>query len=159
MGLDATVYCDCYERGIGQKIPPHPEHVFVASDGSLECTGDNLEMLLAFDNWINNEACVHKNGVALTHRLGNLAIISLLRKLLSVHAMEFPLILKKVIYNGSHGGDHLTLEQVNDLKEEVAHLSQIHCLDAEEEMALRTFQRQLQELVDVSLLLKKPIAF
>lgn len=38
MGLDATVYCDCFETGRLKELPPNPS-VFVSDDGSLDCRG------------------------------------------------------------------------------------------------------------------------
>jgi hypothetical protein len=35
MGLDAVVYCDCYERGRVRGPPPQPESVYVDANGQV----------------------------------------------------------------------------------------------------------------------------
>ena len=72
MGLDATVYCACFETGL-LKEPPPCSQIFVTDGGSLECHSEDLETLLAFDEWVNHRACNHPGGILLHHRIGNLA--------------------------------------------------------------------------------------
>lgn len=157
MGLAATVYCNCYEQGLLRNAPPHPELVAIAHNGSLVCVGDQLEMLIAFDHWLDQEACKHSGGIALTHYLGNLAQLSLLREWLSGQQADLPLLLKKVIYNGTHTGDYLSLAHVPALQQELLSVAKTHLIDSHQE--LRNFHRQLQELSEVAMKLKKPIAF
>ena len=77
MGLDAVVYCDCFEAGKLNSPPPVPALVFVASDRSLDCKSKNLEELLAFDRW-RKGACAHEDGILLHHFIGNVALVGLL---------------------------------------------------------------------------------
>lgn len=66
MGLDATVYCNCWEMGNIRKEFSRPELVCVDYDGSLGTNGGelDLELLLEFDQWRLYEACEHEYGAA-----------------------------------------------------------------------------------------------
>jgi hypothetical protein len=75
MGLDATVYCNCFEMGMLREPPPCPDIVHVTPDGSLDCKSDDLDTLLSFDRWLLERACEHENGILLHHRIGNLALV------------------------------------------------------------------------------------
>ena len=35
MGLDATVYCDCYEKGKARRPPPQPELVYLDENAQV----------------------------------------------------------------------------------------------------------------------------
>lgn len=78
MGLDATVYCNCFERGL-LKEPPPCSSIFVSDDGSLDCRSEDLNTLLAFDEWSDNRACAHRRGILVQHRIGNIAQVGLIR--------------------------------------------------------------------------------
>ena len=41
MGLDAFVFCNCYEKGKLREPPPRPGLVFVTENGSLDCKSDD----------------------------------------------------------------------------------------------------------------------
>src|SRR5579859_4261482 len=97
MGLDAKIYCDCFERR-RLLVPPRPEwDVCVETEGSRRrrhCTGI-LEDDLEFDQW-NYQACEHEFGVRLHHRIGNIATVALIRRVLSDHpGNQFPMILAR----------------------------------------------------------------
>jgi hypothetical protein len=118
MGLDATVYCDCFERG-KLRTPPLPQwHFHVGESGARSCRTSDLDEDLAFDQW-NITACEHEDGVLLHHYLGNITRVGLVREALSRHPQLFPIILGKVIHNGIHAGDMLTVEQVESMRPEV----------------------------------------
>ena len=108
MGLDATVYCNCFE--VGRVKEPPPCTVVVAADGSLDCKSDDLDTDLSFAKWLLH-ACEHANGVLLHHRLGNMALVGLVRSELRQDELKFPVLLTKVLYNGTHAGDYLTSTQ------------------------------------------------
>src|SRR5262245_41867477 len=118
MGLDATVYCDCFETGTLKELPPCPS-VLVSDDGSLDCRSEDLNTLQAFDQWLWHRACSHPSGIFLHHRIGNLAQVGLLRNELRREAAAFPILLTKVLYSGTHAGDYLTLNDVSDVKVEL----------------------------------------
>jgi hypothetical protein len=156
MGHDACVYCDCYERGRLRTPPPQSELVYVDECGQVvDAPGADVE---AFDAWAAT-ACEHPGGELIHHRLGNIALIEFLRAELSRSRGGFPILLNKVVYDGTHCGDHLDLPTVGFLGAEINSMRSLHCEDSEEEELLRTFERQMEELVAASLAVRKPIAF
>jgi len=159
MGLDACVYCDCYEKG-KVRTPPQPELVYVDECGQVslrwDVPGANVK---AFDAWVTT-ACEHDYSTHLIHhRLGNIALVGFLRLEMSRTPDEFPILLSKVVYNGTHGGDHLDLSTVELLQSEMEALKSLHCDDPEKERYLRTFEHQMTELIQTSLTVRKPVAF
>ena len=159
MGLDAVVYCDCFERG-RLRTPPRPEWgVHVDTEGGRSPATQDLDEQIAFDAWNSRDACAHEDGVLLHHRLGNITLIGLFRRLLSGQADRLPVIVTKIIYSGTHAGDSLSLEAVEQLGTEVEALAQIHDKDRENDRFLRDFEQQLRELVDCSREVGKPIVF
>ena len=74
MGLDAFVYCNCFETGRLRKSPKPEWNVRVAKDGELECTPGPLEQVMAFDYWVSREACEHEDCMAVHKRIGNIAL-------------------------------------------------------------------------------------
>lgn len=66
MGLDACVYCNCFESGKLNSEPPEPGRVFVMEDGGLDYHCDDLEQTIMFDRWLKDDACDHRNGSSIT---------------------------------------------------------------------------------------------
>ncbi len=159
MGLDATVYCDCFETGRLREPPPLANSVYVAPDGSLGCKSNILEDSLAFDQWLKWRACEHEDGVLLHHYLGNIALIGALRAEIKQRPSSFKVLLEKVIYNGVHAGDHLSQENILLLREELNDLDTFQCNDPEMALFVRHLHSQLNELIAAALSVKKPIAF
>lgn len=157
MGIDAHVNCNCYEEGKLLTLPPYPEIVCVEENGELACR--DLNQFSEFDEWLENHACEHRGGVALHYYLGNISLVAFLRKELEKNPDDFPQILAKVIYNGIHAGDYIPVDEVKVMQEEVARLSAVHSEDSEDEKILRNFEKQMTELVQCSLQMKKPIVF
>ena len=160
MSLDATVYCDCYERGKLRTPPPQPEFVFVEESGglSLDCDHPDVDQD-AFNNW-RATACEHGPwGELVSHRLGNITLIEFLRSLLATEPARFPILLAKVLYNGVHGGDFLSSADVDLVSIEVDRLKEVHAAQASDEPFVRNFERQMRELVQAAQSVGKPIAF
>ena len=158
MGLDATVYCDCFERGRLKELPPCPS-VFVSDDGSLDCRSEDLDTLQAFDQWLWHHACNHPSGIFLHHRIGNLAQVGLLRSELQREAPAFPILLTKVLYSGTHAGDYLTLNDIADLKAELEGLVTFVCSQQSNQEYVDWLRRQMTELVEAATRVGKPISF
>jgi hypothetical protein len=159
MGLDAVVYCDCFEKGRLHGLPPPGCNLLVSLDGSLLCGSDDLEVQLAFDQWQLNRACEHELGVMLHHHIGNIALVAALRNELGRQAEQFPLLLSKVLYNGTHCGDHLTVEEVKQMRSEVQALRGLPCSDTEMAGFVGEFAVHMAELVDCALRVGKPLVF
>jgi hypothetical protein len=159
MGLDASVYCDCLERG-RLRTPPRPEWgVHVDEEGARSPTTRDLDEKIAFDAWNHRDACEHEDGVLLHHRLGNSALINFFRAVLTEHAARLPVVVRKIVYSGIHAGDILSTEAVEQLAGELAVLSQVHVKDRKDEQFLRHFEHQLRELVECSRRVQKPVVF
>ncbi len=158
MGLDATVYCDCFECG-RLRTPPLPQwNVYVDSSGARFSRTENLDKDLACDQW-NTTACEHKNGVLLHRYLGNITRVGLVRESLSGHAASFPIILGKVVYSGTHAGDFLSVDQVESLRPELDALTEVRPGNERQAQCVCDFEEQLKELVAASLQVRKPISF
>lgn len=159
MGLDATVYCNCFEARQMKEPPPFAVPISVGLDGSLEFRSEDFDVTLALDQWLLNRACDHRNGILLHQRIGNMAQVELLRGELIREPDRFPVLLNQVLYNGMHAGDYLTLDDVSRLRSELLSLDTFVCSDARETVYIERFKGQMQELVDASLSVGKPISF
>jgi hypothetical protein len=159
MGLDVTVYCNCFESGRLREQSPCQTLISVAPDGSLDCRSEDLATLLEFDQWLLNRACEHENGVLLHHRIGNMAQVALLRNELNRETEKFPILLGKVLYNGTHAGDHLSLASVKKLQGELSYLAKFVCASENNQEYVAWFRQQMQELTQAALNIGKPISF
>lgn len=159
MGLDAVVYCNCFRIGKLHEPPVAVWGVYVEEDGSVAPKTEILEEQIAFDEWLNLRACEHPGGVFLHHRLGNIALIALLRAELSRSAMDFPVLLKQVLYDGMHGGDYLSQEDVDKLRPELDKLKSFKCTNSEVQSFVDDFRQQMEELVECARIVDNPIAF
>lgn len=159
MGLDATIYCDCFEAGRLREPSPYPGLTSVAPDGSLACSSEDLPTILEFDQWLLKRACKHENGVLLHHHLGNISHVALLHNELARGAERFPILLEKVLYSGAHAGDYLRLDDVRDLQGELKQIDEFVCSDEETQEYVRSLRQQMQELVAAALSIGKPISF
>lgn len=159
MSLAACVYCDCFERGRLRTPPPQSQHVFVAADGSLDTDATDLDAQLLFDQWCFGAACEHEYGVLLDHAIGNISLVAILREELSRHPDTFPILLHKILYDGIHCGDFLTLDDVSCLQRELEILAWLPTQRQENDDYLRDFHRKMSELVRTSLDIRKPIVF
>ncbi|HET6576564.1 MAG TPA: hypothetical protein VFG68_23400 [Fimbriiglobus sp.] len=159
MALDAVVYCDCFERGRLRSPPPPGCSLSVDESGFLLCGCDDLDTQIAFDHWQFDSACSHENGLLIQHRIGNIALVAALREALQETPARFPILLSRVLYNGTHCCDFIRAVEVLQLQLEVAALSGVHCRDPQMEQFMREFETQMGELVAASLAVGKPIVF
>jgi len=161
MGLDAFVFCDCYEKGRLREPPPGNVSIRVAEDGSLAREIDRVSLKndLAWDWWQECLACVHVGGVLVHHRLGNISLIGSLRTELQREASRFPILLSKVVYSGSHGGDFVSIDLIPTLRNELETLRDFQCKTRESDGFMFRFRDQMLQLVAASLSVDKPIVF
>ena len=155
MGLDAFVFCDCYEKGRLRESPPAGVTLCVQPDGSLgrEQDGGTLESDLAWDEWREQRACEHGGGILLRHRLGNISLVGLLRAELQREAERFSILVTKVVYSGSHAGDHLPVEQIPALQRELELLREFRCTSRKSDGFMTEFREQMSELAATALLI------
>jgi hypothetical protein len=161
MGLDAFIYCDCYEKGRLREPPPGGAQLCVGPDGFLtrEQNDGTLESDLAWDEWREKRACEHRGGILLHHRLGNIALIGLLRAELQGDSERFPILATKVVYSGSHCGDFLRLEEIPQLQRELELLREFHCRSRDADRFMSGFREKMSELAAMAISVGKPIAF
>ncbi len=161
MGLDASVNCSCFRKGIVASTPPHSSKVYIDDEGFVNLRSDDLDELTEFDSWRIN-ACKHDDMCAVHHYIGNSARISgLLRELDSlVEEESIPIIMEKVLYSPGHAGDYLTTEDMYLLQSEIEWLS----LKAEKRNykgleRCMVFIKQMTELIGAAILHSNPIGF
>ena len=115
MGLEAVVFCDCLERGKLKNPHPFPDLVYVAPNGAPEIRSKTDREIGLHDDWMES-ACRHENMMIGGCQLGSAGGIEFLRDALRRtvrrYARDFPVLWKKVIYSGTHTGDHLSLTDV-----------------------------------------------
>lgn len=153
MGLDAFVFCNCYETGKVKTPPPQPELVYVdAASGevSIRCQEPGADPFL-FDQWLLS-ACEHgpRMHCLCFHHLGNIAHIGFLRDLFRKAPDRFPTLLSKVVFDGTHSGDMLSLSEVEDVANEMSAVRALHCATASDEAILREFEVNMMELVQAA---------
>jgi hypothetical protein len=158
MGLDAVVFCNCYEKGTLKRQPPNPELVYVLPNGDLRCHSEDDEILERFDRW-RSAACKHEDGMIAGDCLGNINHIGSMKSALRLTRVEFPILRKKVLFCGSHTGDFLKLADVEKLQVELDRLKSFRSGDKELDKDLQALRRQLLKLTRISLKIRKPIAF
>lgn len=162
MGLDASVACDCLERGLIRTPPPPGIAVEIGPDGFPTCDeGLPIEEALRYDRWAYT-MCQHDGQILLHHRLGHLGLIIFLREHFGQHADRHPILLSRVLYSAFHAGDWLEVPQVRALGHELvcAKISLPSAgLPREDRALVATFIDQMCELRDAALWVQKPIAF
>ncbi|MGD0938604.1 MAG: hypothetical protein ABR905_02745 [Terracidiphilus sp.] len=141
--------------------PPQPDLVYIdptTGEVLLRWEEEGADQHRFFE-WLSS-ACEHgPMGHLVSHRLGNIARVGFLRGLLQETPERFPTLLSKVVYNGIHGGDILTLPDVEHVATEMSAVSDLHCPDGSLEALLREFEDQMLELVRGARSVSRPIVF
>ena len=158
MSLDAYVRCNCIRDGRA-KPHPFPERLTFDDSGTPFLTGDpSEEEWDAHDHW-TAESCEH-GGYLLSLPLGNISRIAHLRTFLrglqGKPGPRFPILLEKVIYNGTHTGDWIPLEQSPALLKEVDTVLHSRDILASSE---KEFFENLKQLCEASIETRNPILF
>ncbi len=156
--LDAYVRCTCIKDGRA-KPHPYPKRLTFDEAGSPELTGDPSEdEWEAHDRWFA-ESCEH-GGYLLSLPLGNISRISHLRTFLrglqGKPGPRFPILLEKVIYNGTHTGDWLPRDESPALLKEVETV--LHSRDILASSETEFFEN-LKQLCEASIETGNPILF
>ena len=147
MALDGHVRCTCIRDG---RAKPHPFPDKLKFDETGEpvlgedASDDEWE---AHDEWLA-ESCQH-NGFILSLFLGNITRIqhvrAFLRGLQGNPGPKFPILLNKVVYDGTHTGDSITNKKVPALLKEVDTVLHSKDILAPSEMEFFTNMKQLCE--------------
>ena len=121
MSLDGFVRCTCIRDG---KAKPHPfpDRLIVDKSGEPTLTGDPSEQEWeAHDQWLGG-SCEHE-GPLLSLFLGNITRVgnlpSFLRHLQGTPGPRFPILLEKVLYDGTHTSDWISSKIAEKLLKEV----------------------------------------
>ena len=162
MSLNAVVYCDCIEKGRVTIPHPRPDLLFIDEKGAPDISSTDPLDIETHDRWESLRPCRHEHFWLIEHWLGNVSLIGAIRALLKRHssdpAREYPVLWSKVIYDGSHSGDFLTTDSVQQLSDEVDRLLRIENHHADT-APLEELLSKLEDLVRASRSVNKPISF
>lgn len=122
MSLDAYVRCTCIREGKVKKPHPFPDRFTWDESNAPSLSGDPAEEEWeAHDRWVQN-SCEHE-GFLVSEFLGNITRIhnvrDFLRGLQGNPGPKFPVLLKRVVYDGTHTGDWVPVKQSPALLREV----------------------------------------
>lgn len=158
MALDGFVRCTCIRDG---KARPHPFPKLLTYDKSGEpmLKGDPSEdEWEAHDKWLN-ESCEH-GGFLLSLFLGNITRVknlrSFLRALQGTPGPRFPILLEKVLYDGTHTGDWIPVKLSPKLLKEVNTVLHSSDILAESE---KEFFDNMRQLCEASVATRNPVMF
>jgi len=112
-----------------------------------------LDLRLAHDKWHRN-SCAH-SGYLVDRRLGNISLVAYVREFLQSHSPnDFPLMLERVVYSGSHCGDWIALSDVPQLLAETRRLQGLTS-----DPLILEFANDVAALAEASLATGNPIVF
>jgi hypothetical protein len=158
MALDGFVRCTCIRDG---KAKPHPFPNRLTFDKSGEpiLKGDPSEdEWEAHDRWLNH-SCEH-GGFLLSLFLGNITRVknlrSFLRALQDTPGPRFPILLEKVLYDGTHTGDWIPVKQSPKLLKEVNTVLRSRDILADSE---KEFFDNMKQLCEASIATGNPVMF
>jgi len=156
MSLDAFVRCSCIRDGKGK---PHPfaERLIFDKRGEPSLSGNpSEEDGEAHDRWLG-ESCEH-NGFLFGESLGSITLAKHLRDFLrglqGDPAPRFPILLKKVVYDGTHTGDWIGSKEAVRLLQEVDIV--LHSSDILSQ-AEKAFFTSMKRLCEASIAAGNPI--
>lgn len=156
MSLDAFVRCSCIRDGKGK---PHPfaERLIFDERGEPSLSGNpSEEDGEAHDRWLG-ESCEH-NGFLVGESLGSITLAKRLRDFLrglqGDPAPRFPILLKKVVYDGTHTGDWIGSKEAVRLLQEVDIV--LHSSDILSQ-AEKAFFTSMKRLCEASIAAGNPI--
>lgn len=158
MGLDAFVRCTCVRDG---KAKPHPlpgRFVFDETGDASPSGNVSAEDWVAHDRWFA-ESCEH-GGVLVSETLGNINLAKHLREFLrglqGDPGPRFPILLKQVVYDGTHTGDRISAPEAAKLLQEVDRV--LHSSDILSESE-KNFFTSMKRLSEASIATGNPIVF
>jgi hypothetical protein len=168
MGLDAVIFCDCVERKRLRVPHPYPRLLYIRSNGSPEIRSKDPAKVGEHDEWMELPPCAHGSMMIDGCDLGSIGLVDqvhdALQAALKPSLPRCPVLLGKVLYDGGHTGDHLTVAQVGKL---AAELQRVKNLDLKKVVGVSSNDlklvipviTKLDRLVKTSRRIGKPIAF
>jgi len=136
---------------------PMPELLRFDNDGEPY---PDWEKGLSKSQWEAHEewtvtGCPHERGHLVLKHLGNVGSIAHVRAYIQpLVQTHFPLLMEKVVYSGTHGGDFIPATEVELLLKEVRFL-----LEGTSDIDVRQFATDMVELCEASLATRNPIVF
>lgn len=126
MSLDAGVMCSCLRDGMAAPHP-HPDLLVLDETGYPDLR--DWERRTAAEKAAHREweryRCEHRGGFLVDERLGNVTLVRFVRSTLIELSKPqepfdaFPVMLQRVVYNGSHVGDSIDPQLAAKLLDEV----------------------------------------
>jgi hypothetical protein len=157
MGIDATVYCDCFEQK-RIRVPAQFKNVALQAEGYIALENGNQEQWKEFDKW-RKTACPHVDGILKQIRIGNSDLIGFLEGYVQKHFPDSPLLLSRVISSGTHTGDFIPPDHLEDLKQELNRLDAGQLQSKQERYHVIEFKESMGSIIQAALSTKKPIVF
>jgi hypothetical protein len=158
MALDAFVFCNCFETHNLRCDPPAGLAPEPEASGDLRCDAPDEAAWSAFVDWKRNRACFHYGMILLRHRLGTPEQIDELRRELEPHRNLFPILLRYVLYSGTHTCDWVPVNLLGKLSQEVKLLEPEKARPALAD-ALQLLKIRMAELIIAAQHTNKPICF
>jgi hypothetical protein len=158
MGLDAHVVCACLRDGRA-KPHPLPERLGFDETGEPYLKGNPSPADDALhDRWWT-ASCEH-GGYQIGVRLGNITGVAKIREFLRTlegnPGPKFPILLQKVVYDGTHCGDWIPIELTRELSSEVDIV--LHSSDILNDWE-KEFFGNMKKLCEASVVTGNPIVF
>jgi hypothetical protein len=119
MALDAFVYCDCFERKRLKTVPPAGVAITTHVSGNIVAPALKGSLWPAFSEWKRTRACQHPGMIYLHRTLGSEDLIANWRRELLRYAHQFPILLRRVLYSGTHTCDWISRRELAVLANEV----------------------------------------
>ena len=158
MSLDAFVRCTCFKEG---RAKPHPQPARLTIDetGAPSLKGEFSEdEYEALDRWVQ-QSCEH-GGFLASEALGNITLAKHVREFLSAlqgdPGPHFPILIEKIVYDGTHTGDWIIAKESPKLLKEVEIVLQSSDILSPTE---REFFQAMKRLCEASIATGNPIVF
>jgi hypothetical protein len=156
MGLNIHVRCTCMRDG---RAAPHPIPELLRFDENGDPYldwehGATESQWTLHQQWAKN-GCPHEDGYLVFKHLGNISSIAHVREHLKRLAhSHFPLLIEKVVYSGTHGGDSIQAGEAELLLREARFL-----IEGTSDLDVKTFASDMIELTEASVATGNPIVF
>jgi hypothetical protein len=158
MSLDAHVRCTCVKEGRAKPYPV-PARLTIDETGAPSLKGRFSENEYEeLDRWVQ-KSCEH-GGFLVSETLGNIVLAKNVREFLNAlqgdPGPHFPILLDKVVYDGTHTGDWIPARESPKLLKEVELVLQSSDILSPAE---KHFFEAMKRLCEASIASGNPIVF